>query len=157
MLGSATKLKTIRNIKLQGAVSGNADFDGSANITIDTTQANIVKLTGNLELAANTSDNAANGYCKFTEISIDYPVGFSRDNCIVIAYNRKTVRSSGYGWNNYPNSTDMYEGTLPLTIGLYGNDSSIASAYRNKIRIRAGNLSTQSQTITYEVVLMKIS
>lgn len=38
MLGTANKLKTARNIKLQGAVSGNADFDGSKNVTIDTTQ-----------------------------------------------------------------------------------------------------------------------
>lgn len=33
---TATKLKTSRNIALSGAVSGNADFDGSGNITINT-------------------------------------------------------------------------------------------------------------------------
>ncbi len=36
MLGSATKLKNTRNIKLQGAVSGNTNFDGSKDIVIDT-------------------------------------------------------------------------------------------------------------------------
>ncbi|WP_228156978.1 phage tail protein [Acinetobacter sp. WCHAc060042] len=33
---TTTKLKTSRNIALSGAVSGNADFDGSGNITINT-------------------------------------------------------------------------------------------------------------------------
>ncbi len=33
---TTTKLKTARNIALSGAVSGNADFDGSGNITINT-------------------------------------------------------------------------------------------------------------------------
>lgn len=36
MLGTATKLATARNIKLQGAVSGIGVFDGSANININT-------------------------------------------------------------------------------------------------------------------------
>lgn len=34
---TASKLARARNIKIQGAVSGNANFDGSANITINTT------------------------------------------------------------------------------------------------------------------------
>jgi len=34
---TASKLKTARNIKLTGAVSGNADFDGSGNIQINAT------------------------------------------------------------------------------------------------------------------------
>ena len=39
--GTATKLSSARNIAITGAVSGNADFDGSANISINTTLANI--------------------------------------------------------------------------------------------------------------------
>lgn len=39
--GTATKLATARNIAIAGAVSGNANFDGSANISISTTLANI--------------------------------------------------------------------------------------------------------------------
>lgn len=35
--GTATKLQTARNIKLTGAVTGQASFDGSANISINTT------------------------------------------------------------------------------------------------------------------------
>lgn len=39
--GTATKLATARNIAIVGAVSGNANFDGSENISISTTLANI--------------------------------------------------------------------------------------------------------------------
>ncbi|WP_216068995.1 phage tail-collar fiber domain-containing protein [Acinetobacter ursingii] len=39
---TTTKLKTSRNIALSGAVSGNADFDGTGNITINTTANNAI-------------------------------------------------------------------------------------------------------------------
>ena len=39
---TATKLQTPRNIALSGAVSGNANFDGSGNITINTTANNAI-------------------------------------------------------------------------------------------------------------------
>ena len=55
MLGSATKLQTKRNIKLQGAVSGNADFDGSGNVVIETAQANIAVITGSFSIEASTA------------------------------------------------------------------------------------------------------
>lgn len=42
---TATKLATKRNIKLQGAVSGNANFDGNENIVINTSLPNIQKET----------------------------------------------------------------------------------------------------------------
>lgn len=44
---TATKLATKRNIKLQGAVNGNADFDGSADLVINTT-APVSKIVKNL-------------------------------------------------------------------------------------------------------------
>ncbi|MDQ9824401.1 pyocin knob domain-containing protein [Acinetobacter sp. 163] len=39
---SASKLKTARNIAITGAVSGSANFDGSGNITINTTSNNAI-------------------------------------------------------------------------------------------------------------------
>ncbi|MCU4483922.1 hypothetical protein KTI25_17225, partial [Acinetobacter ursingii] len=39
---TASKLKTARNIALSGAVSGSANFDGSGNITINTTANNAI-------------------------------------------------------------------------------------------------------------------
>lgn len=41
---TADKLKTARNIKLQGAISGNANFDGSNDVTINTI-AEVKKIT----------------------------------------------------------------------------------------------------------------
>lgn len=48
---TADTLTTARNIALSGAVSGNVDFDGSADVTISTTIAD--------SITANTSGNAA--------------------------------------------------------------------------------------------------
>ncbi len=67
---TATKLQNARNITLSGAVSGNANFDGSENITITTTQGNITVLTGIVN---------GNG------LEIDYPTDFTKDNCVCIS------------------------------------------------------------------------
>ena len=95
MLGTTTKLKTARNIKLQGAVSGNANFDGSANITINTTQTNIAVLDGRISLTANPTDNASNNKMQHTPWSMDYTSGFSKDNSIVICFRRKILYYKG--------------------------------------------------------------
>lgn len=47
---TATKLATARSITLDGAVEGTANFDGSANITIDTTLNLATAVNGPLEL-----------------------------------------------------------------------------------------------------------
>ena len=154
---TATKLQAARNIKLQGAVSGNVNFDGTTNVTINTTQSNIAVLTGNISLQANTTDNASKGVCKFSETCMNYPSGFTKDNCVVIYYGRQNNQQSSTGWNNYIDSTDMLIGTLPLRVVLYGNDSSINSNYKNKIRIMAGNYATNATTCTYKIVLLKTS
>lgn len=48
---TASKFATEKNIELRGAVSGNANFDGSTNVIINTTQANIAVLTGNITIS----------------------------------------------------------------------------------------------------------
>ena len=55
MHGTATKLVNKRNIKLQGAISGNADFDGSKNVTINT-EATVSKVTKTLTSDGITAD-----------------------------------------------------------------------------------------------------
>lgn len=53
---TATTLETPRTITITGAVNGNADFDGSQNITIDTTnniKVNIEKIRTKTQLATN--------------------------------------------------------------------------------------------------------
>lgn len=147
MLGSATKLKTARNIKLQGAVSGNANFDGSANIIIDTTQDNIKVLTGNATLTANTNEFATNNRCTMTNISINYPTGFSSSNCKVLSIAIKMGAQPyyTYGWTNYLSSTEMLKGVLPTNVSLK----------ESEITFSIGNLSTNSTNVKYEIILLK--
>lgn len=76
MLGTATKLATARKIALTGAVSGNTNFDGSGDITITTKQANIAVLTGTISLTSGVGQQ-----------SINYPSGFTKDNCVAISSN----------------------------------------------------------------------
>lgn len=64
---TASKLATARNIKIQGAVSGNANFDGSNNVVINVVQANIAVLTGNI-----TTPAAGNSVTTGT-VEINYP------------------------------------------------------------------------------------
>lgn len=60
---------------MQGAVSGNVNFDGSGNVTIITTQANIAVVRGNITMTngEGTLDN------------INLPAGFTSDNCTVLS------------------------------------------------------------------------
>ena len=60
---TTTKLKTARSIGLSGAVTGNANFDGSANITINTT-------IGNIPTIYSGTDNPANSLGKNGSIYI---------------------------------------------------------------------------------------
>jgi hypothetical protein len=55
--GSSTSLATARNIELEGDVTGNADFDGSANITITTSVDDISGLTADSATALAASRN----------------------------------------------------------------------------------------------------
>ena len=78
---TTTKLQTARNIKLQGAVSGNANFDGSGNIIINTTQSNIAILTGSTVVNASSSKT----------VTINYPSGYTESNCIPVAFALKST------------------------------------------------------------------
>lgn len=54
-------------------MSGSASVDGSGNVTITTTQANIVVLTGTMTLSEGSGS-----------IDVNYPPGFTKDNCVAI-------------------------------------------------------------------------
>ena len=149
MLGNATKLKTARNIKLQGAVSGNANFDGSKDIEITTTQNNFAVIEGNLQCNANTQDSSK-GECTFTATTVNYPSGFTKDNCCVISLGGKgtTASNRGYGYavGGITDAIDLAVGTEPKRV-ILENDC---------IRIQIGNLATESKDKSYRIVLMKI-
>ena len=139
---TATKLATARNIKLQGAVSGNANFDGSGNVIITTTQANIAILTGTLTLA--------DGYASGT---INYPNGFNSSNCVVLsfmAHNTSAGNVMGYGY---------VEKSVGYIAGAIGH---CVSMKRDNINIHInnptdGSHSSGTDTFAYKIVLMKVS
>lgn len=153
---TATKLQTARSIAIGGAVKGSANFDGSGNITINTSQNNIALISGTIKLKANTSEKATENMCTYTDKAINYPSGFSVNNCVVISYGRQNNSNYGYayGWDNYLNSMDHLIGILPMKINLYGSST---TEYSNKIRLQMGNLTTKEVEISYKIVLMKIS
>lgn len=143
---TATKLQTARNIKLQGAVSGNANFDGSSNITITTTQANIAILTGTVN-----GDN----------LELDYPAGFTKDNCICISAMLQNPNNVSGTWGlctgGIFNSSSYVTGSMP---------SKILLSTKINIQLRIVNIiDGEGQTVyansttanfNYKIVLMKV-
>lgn len=67
---TAAKLQTARNIAISGAVKGSANFDGSGNVIITTSQNNIFVLTGNIKMPSANSNSLRGG------VEIDYPSRF---------------------------------------------------------------------------------
>lgn len=140
MLGTANKLKTARQIALTGAVSGSANFDGSGNVSITTKQANISVLTGNFSL------NSSTGYTA----DINYPDGYNKNNCVVIAFGLVTQNDSnakGYNFGGtYADSGDLLNNALSRDVSLRNS----------QIRIRVKSPGS-SGNYTYKIVLMKVS
>lgn len=98
---SATKLQTPRKIEIQGAVRGNASFDGSKDVVIQATQANIAIITGTLR-----QTNGSGGTV------IAYPKGFTKNNCIVVS-------ASLDNWEGVYGHSDLIIGTSLNDNGVY--------------------------------------
>lgn len=150
MLGTATKLQTARKITLSGAISGNADFDGSKNITINTTQANIAKIEGKIP-ASNTAI--------MQQTDISYPEGFNRDNCIVLtamlSMDKDSEEFKEWGYGNVFNSGSYVRGALPLSVGL--SQDHIMISFKNILISESGINEIEFTTdFYYKIVLMKV-
>lgn len=151
MLGSATKLKTVRKINgtnfdgsqdintskwgtsrkitISGAVSGNANVDGSGDVTINVSQSNIAVLTGNVSISNGSG---------YTELN--YPNGYTKDNCVAIA--------SGLNMGNY------YEFNHVDGLMLVGTR---LTATKVIFRVSSVQDISSSGTKGFKIVLMKIS
>lgn len=140
MPGTASKLQTAREITLEGAITGNANFDGSSDIVINTNQNNFAVATGSVNLANGVGNT-----------NIDYPEGYNKDNCVVLsfmAFNGTNV--NGYGYGYLENSSGYVAGAIGHSINL--GSSKIAVAVQNPISSTSG-----SGTYQIKIVLMKIS
>lgn len=153
MLGSANKLKTARNIALNGAVSGNANFDGSGNVTITTTQANIAVVTGTM-----TADGTSNA---LDSGNINFPSGFNNNNCVVISSMLNNNNSQNGSWSigSGFDSSGYVSGGLPHKTTL--NNSGISIHTRNIMMINESVPSipifSAGAKFNYKIVLMKIN
>ena len=128
---TTSKWGTSRKIAISGAVSGNANVDGSGDVTIDVSQANIAILTGNV---IPDSDSY--------QIKLNLPEGYSNSNCVVISCG---ISEDILAYNN--NFYFDFIGSSPLqrTIEISGNRLYITVNGAKEAYVR------------YKVVLMKIT
>lgn len=150
MLGTATKLKTARNISLTGAVSGNVNFDGSKNVSINTTQSNIAVLTGSVSV--KKSNDPGNTF-EQTQKTLNYPDGFTKDNSVIISYGAsRDPANKGYSFFN--GSAIVGSNSYGWSTGQFPNDFSLRP---NDILMNFYSGFNQDVTVYYKLVLMKIS
>ena len=120
-----------------------------------TTNDRFAVVNGQVTLTALSSEEFENKNFKATDIDINFPNGFNKDNSIVIALGAKP--SSGEGGYAYGNvgeltsSMEFYFGCYPRYVVLGTPVDS------NKIRLRFFNFTTSDVPLDYKLVLMKIS
>ena len=152
---TATKLENARNIKLQGAVSGDANFDGSGNVVITTTQTNIALITGTTNPVSSEDTRC--------EATINYPSGFNKNNCVVISITFQGISSAGiWGTGTTFDSSNTLSGTVSSRVLLRDNDISLT--FKNILLSNGDNVFipstsefTSGSKLSFKLVLMKIS
>lgn len=101
MLGSATRLENTRKIELQGAISGEGNFNGGEDIKITTIQANTAILTGKISLTGTSGDKEETGMVQ----GISYPEGYNKNNCFVISIGFSNVKNTNNSLITYGSLT----------------------------------------------------
>ena len=118
--GTATKLATTRNIALTGDITGNVDFDGTANVSIATTIA-----ANSVALGTDTTGNYVAGNTAGTGIAVTGTAGEGWSPTIALtnvgtAGTYKSVTTDAQG--------RITSGTNPTTLSGYGiTDAQTAS------------------------------
>ena len=134
---------------------GNANKLGNKEASQYVTNDRFAVVNGQVTLTALSSEEFENKNFKATDIDINFPNGFNKDNSIVIALGAKP--SSGEGGYAYGNvgeltsSMEFYFGCYPRYVALGTPVDS------NKIRLRFFNFTTSAVPLNYKLVLMKIS
>ena len=137
-----------------GIISG--DLEVLGNMETDTlkdsngnryfNEGNICVLVGNKTLSAN-SDSSGLPYAQ-TTWNIEYPTGFSKNNCIVLAFQgslETNLRVGAYGTGPVT-STNAVRATLPRTVALWDD----------LINLDCWNPAYSEKTYHYKLVLMKL-
>lgn len=148
---TTAKWGTARTIGVSGAVSGSASIDGSGNVTITTTQANIAVLTGQFTGSGTTT----------TTKDISFPSGYNNTNCVILSamlQNNANAQGS-WGTGTTLDSSSVVSGAFPAAItinnsGIHINIKQIGIINNEYPTI--GTLTTTTK-INYKIVLLKIS
>lgn len=137
---------------MSGDVTGSANFDGSGNVTIATTQNNIAILTGSMTLEANSQQNFETGTKKQTVKKINFPAGYNKDNCVCVAFGIKRFAEKNYNYGTGDSAS------YNATTGAYDRNIVLGSSTDDtKIDLSVWQLMTSSTTVYYKIVLLKIS
>ena len=82
------------------------------------------------------------------EVTINYPSGFTSENCVPISCGISSIASKGYNYEGYyEDATDLMQNALKRTLNL--TESNILLLIKNPA-------TDQSKTVNYKIVLMKI-
>lgn len=103
-------------------------------------------LTGTITTPAKNAESLTGS------VEVNYPIGFTRDNCVVISL---MLHNQKKNYKDYWSISSLANDSM---IMLYGNNGS-ATLKPNKIRVYTNKLSSalESETFNYKLVLMKIN
>ena len=146
---TASKLATARNIALTGAVSGNANFDGSGNISISTTNTNIAILN-EIVTPAETS-----------VIHFAYPSGYTQNNCFVLSamVSNELTTNKIPTWGNTFDVAGLSLFPVPVQVSLKTDNVQVNIRDTTILISDNGDLVTHASpdTVKVRVILMKVS
>lgn len=140
---TTSKWGTSRNIALSGAVSGNANVDGSGNVTIITTQANVAIINATITTPAAGSETTT------VNTDVNYPSGFTMANSVIIS-----LQANNTGSEESWGTPGFLGSALEMQAGVYG----LRAAQRSgNIRVWISKVTTQesAKTINIRIMLMK--
>lgn len=122
---SGTRLVVLNGDKLQYREIGNI-FSGYFQ-----------ELKGNITIGANTNCNTL----------LNYPAGFTKENCYIVAVGIQVIENKGYNW----------EGTFSDSASLLMNAyKKYINTETSGIRVVIENANTSQKTFNYKILLMKI-
>lgn len=111
---------------------------------------NIAVITGSMTLNANTQESFDMGYEAQTQLKIDFPAGFNKDNCIVISF---ATKIAGKNYSYGIGETDSYRA---VTGSYHRNIVLGSSSDSSKINLSVWQMALSQVNIDYKIVLMKI-
>lgn len=126
--------------------------DGSAYVL----KGDYAIMQGSITLNVSTDQQLSSGIYAQTNIDLDFPVGFNKDNCVVISFGtrRHSMGENGQGftYGDYKNdSFGLYVGNMHKSLILGSKEK------QDKIKIMLENIAnTGTYVLDYKIVLMKI-